>query len=587
MVGLALVVFVSASQIQVPIDPAALDAMAQRYVAYGLPLPPKNAELEQVAFRSKDVFGKVWVSPYGILALVRPHKEMEDLAFNRPLLNGFCGARAFFKVPEELKTFNRLNVERNSSDAFSEDITLAFAIQVHFRGHDEFATGLLISLGTPPPFRRIAESELDDRLSLNAKVALLAKQYWKNQLVETDGDRSTVLTHLERIFKDEPSVESSSDQTLLEGLRLAVSDRSPGKDRGEQLVNRLCNSHQDLSMWGNGPEILAVVDAGFDAIPALLKHLSDVRVTRAVIHANGGGGFEPVRPPAPSVLTVGALCNSILRAYANQDYEDPGQFAKHAAEWWVEAKSKGEASYFAEQMTHMIYGNAAYVTTRAYTRRHRNTFSKLFLAALAKQYAVADTLVWEIREAPISNQEKQRLCVAAMRSGNPNLETSAERVMNALHLAGRDQELKRIFAALPDHITKPAWNDQNARLSCLALDTDSEDVWQTLTDATRRADVDMRLELIEKTDLFGYPTKNYRPFFRFLGAFMDDGAVTNADGHPTVFSYRIQNEAAGLAAKVLGLPTLGPWSTDDQWKTLRQQVKEEIAAKMGNSDAPS
>ena len=591
MVGLLLFSFVSLAQTQPAIDVTALDKMAERYVAYGLPLPAKNAELEQVVYRNRDSFGKIWNLPYGDFVLVRPHREAVDLAFNRPLLDRYSGNRAFRRVPEELKTFEQMfqhmTFERSSSDPFSEDVVLALAIQEHVRGHDDIAGALMTMIGAPTPFRRIATSELDDNRVPTAKIALLAKQYWKNKLVEADADPGAVLVHLERIFKDEPSIELDSDKALIDGLQATPPSPLPGNERGEALVERLRNSHQNLSMWSNSPEVLAVIDAGFDAIPALLNHLSDHRVTRAVVQGHIDAGFGSV-PPAPQwVLPVGELCNSILRAFANKDYEVPEKFAREAEAWWAEAKAKGEAMYLEEQTGRVIYGSAAYVTTRAYTRRYRNTFSKLFMTALAKHYSVIDTLIWEVREAPISSREKQRLCVAAMRSGSPGLMLSAGRVMNALQLPGRDQELLRVYAALPRQISRPSWNDQQVRLASLALDTPNEEVWRTLTEATGRAEADMRLELIQQINPFGMPTKNYRPYLKYLNAFMDDDAIAPGTDHPTIFSLRIRNEATGQAARVFGLPGLGPWSTEDQWKALRRQVRDRIAAQLAADDEAS
>jgi hypothetical protein len=561
---------------QATLDSMALDEMAQKYAAYGLPFPPKSAVLEQAAFRDKDVFGKVWLNPYGDLVLSRPKKETADIAFDRPILNKFSGDRAFIPVPDEIKTFEKFPLERTSSDQFAEDVILALVIQEHVRGHDDIAKFLYASLTNLAPFRRIAESELDDTLPPFTKVALLARQYWENQLVETNCDRRIVLSRLEAIFKDAPSVALPRDLSLLEGLRMTINHATAAPKPCETLVDRLCDSHEALTMWSTSPEILAVIDAGFDAIPALLKHIDDPRVTRATVQSYRGS-FEPVHPSTPYVLTVGSLCNSILRAYANREIETPENFGPSAEAWWKVAKAKSERHYFEEVESQMPYGLATYVITRAYASRYRSEFSNLVTFALQKKYSAAETMIWELREAPVSFGEKQRVCVEAMRSGNSALIIPAERVMNTLKLPARDKELTRVFAALPDHLSRPAWNDQEARLSCLALDSSEENVWKSLTEATRRADTDMRMELIEHTSQFGALTKNYRPFLTYLSAFFDDQSVAG-DDHPTVYSLRVGDEALSLAARVFGITTLTKFSPENQWKDLRKQVKDRIAA---------
>ena len=328
-----------------PVTVAVLDKLVALYRSYDLPLPPPNALLVEGGARG-------WSRNGGELNAAAYLLERSKDGQGAWLLSGtqriYEARTTFTRLSETAKTARRVFLNP-FEPRFFEDGDLIFAAIEHVRHHDAFAREMLRRAVKQGP-RYTDEGELvaPEGASMETRVAFLAMQHWRNEVVQPDSDRAAVAAHIRQVFAREPKVANAEDRAILKRLEVTVSGRYKGADVDERLIDAFCDLTVDRFPEDlPGPQsespcdpLLAVVRRGFDAVPALLRHVGDERLTRAVHPAC-------MRMPT-SLCTVGDLCWTLLLDYTN--WEDPGWLgapdtAKRLAAWWEHARKASERDY--------------------------------------------------------------------------------------------------------------------------------------------------------------------------------------------------------------------------------------------------
>lgn len=333
----------ASAQVEVAPPPhPTLDDVVKEYIRLELPLAPFDAEL--VRREEWQSFGP-WVPP----EQMHKRKLVASLGFKLPPLRegGRPRIRYFWQNlfpvdvhPHELKAVRPTAEAAAGIEA--EPLELAsLAVQCKLLGWDELAARL---------YRQSLDGHEHERHTMDVRPALQARAcaYAEYDLFRPGTDRRILLARLQRLVRDCPQLRNAERERLLRQLEAAVEHRSTAKPGSiEALIDDLSEFHD--SRYGQGEAYWKLIEAGFDAVPALIEHLGDDRLTRADSRALANSDRDPYE------LTVGHICSRILfdLSWHRIEYDtrsDAPMRADRAREWFEQAKKIGEAKWLADEI---------------------------------------------------------------------------------------------------------------------------------------------------------------------------------------------------------------------------------------------
>jgi hypothetical protein len=279
-----------------------------------------------------------------------------------------------------------------------------------------------------------------------------------------------------------------------------------------------------------------------------------------------------------------------------------GEVVRKAAvrAWWEKARKQGEEGYL---LAHVLP-----------TGRHNNFPNDHVLRVLARKYprrlpevyrAVLEDhpgfQSWPVAEAvgnsPLPRPEKLRLFLAATR--HPNLEhrPAALRELKRLDAELFVERLVETLEALPAKPEAPYWMCREATFAGLTRQTADPRAWRALERAGKRADVGLRMEILQRAA--GEPEEGplREERLAFLAAFLDDATLraTPSDpkryeGFPAGHEYpwlEVRNFAALQLAALLKLPEKPkPGCKPEEWAALRAKVRQALRQERARAGRP-
>src|SRR5262249_48037809 len=164
-----------------------------------------------------------------------------------------------------------------------------------------------------------------------------AWNYWIEQLRESDTDWPAITRQLKILLASDPRLDSAANRSLLNSLDATLV---PGKAKPgsiEAMIDDLVQVRKTPAPFQctvTDPKQLRVLQLGFDAVPHLIEHLDDQRLTL-------------------SGDTVGRLAAEMVQGLAgsqfSKDLDDPEHdwtaWKADARAWWEKAKNTKEESY--------------------------------------------------------------------------------------------------------------------------------------------------------------------------------------------------------------------------------------------------
>src|SRR5262249_16804428 len=158
----------------------------------------------------------------------------------------------------------------------------------------------------------------------------LAWRYWAARLTRLRIDRAPLARRLKDLMRKEKSLDTQYNRALMKdlGLALVPSKAKPGSIQA--LVDALVDCRS--SAWIHRPQPDAcywrVVEKGFDAIPILIEHLDDNRLTR-----NKHGRFH-----LRLRHVVGDLLDELAGGKLERNWREKGGPVNKASalKWWLD-----------------------------------------------------------------------------------------------------------------------------------------------------------------------------------------------------------------------------------------------------------
>src|SRR5262249_20251666 len=114
-------------------------------------------------------------------------------------------------------------------------------------------------------------------------LADLAWAHSKNELVRPDTDRARTARRMKALLAAEPRLDTKANRALLKSLEAALVPTTAKPGTVERLMDdrtEMCNRGRPYGEADRHYTRLA--HAGFVAVPALIEHLDDDRLTRSV-----------------------------------------------------------------------------------------------------------------------------------------------------------------------------------------------------------------------------------------------------------------------------------------------------------------
>src|SRR5262249_49250077 len=148
---------------------------------------------------------------------------------------------------------------------------LGLAIQFKMRGWEQLAQAL---------FQKASHNERHE--PPRSTLGKSAWNYWIEQLRESDTDWPAITRQLKILLASDPRLDSAANRSLLNSLDATLV---PGKAKPgsiEAMIDDLVQVRKNLAPFQctvTDPKQLRVLQLGFDAVPHLIEHLDDQRLT--------------------------------------------------------------------------------------------------------------------------------------------------------------------------------------------------------------------------------------------------------------------------------------------------------------------
>lgn len=577
---------------QMPQSPERLlDALLEDYKSYGLPFPPKEAKLALIQpppleIGSFDDNSKEWAKSAVFLL---PHTQRGKAVVAVPLSNLRVNIPKRWKVfpaPSDIAEFQTADVTNywiSSAIAdksvtpmppfnypeFREDAHLiVMAVACHQCGQTSLAN-LFLKRTNPNKY-----PDYDPRNEL----ASMAWNYWIDAFISDGADRKTVANHLSLLLRVLPDYSDEYSTGFIAALKRTVKRAHTTGDKAERLLDRLVvckpseipvqyNPIEETSRLS--PYYLELWKLGFEAVPTLIKHLDDNRLTR----------FQPWIPATsgplvhvPFMHSVSDIAADILQNLSGLETLNQ----KEVEAWWKNAQEDGEEESLMQSALYLKDGK---MTSNPHILhlikwKYPERLAELYETMLTK-YPLGDkSLIGKLLAARYPDDKRAAdLLIQATKSPNPEQSNAAFWALMQTH----DSR----FAPLLIERMAPASSaaPREPRLDCevaanLARYADDRRIWNALEPLLREG---RRYDAISRLLWVGIEGRKRLHAVQFIRRFLNDAWDATPYFPDTRTHISIGDMAAFYMAEDLGIDAynFAAW-TEKEWKLLREKVREAV-----------
>ncbi|MDB5306331.1 MAG: hypothetical protein JWO38_533 [Gemmataceae bacterium] len=485
--------------------------------------------------------------------------------------------------------------------------TFVCAVQLAARGDFATARGLLM---------RFAEGHVgngeDPFKDAPLTLARCYADHLEHRVLQGAANWRDVRARMEVLFDDVPDLKIGQRKALLTDLAATLDAKPPPEGSVEAFLldwaGRPAGSTDSLLPdWAAGPEepvwvhllfnfeagagnapAREIVLRGFDAVPALLALLEDRRVTA---HDAFIGDIE----------RVGDLAGELLQEIAGIPPEnDPLTFrpAKRSPAywrtWWERTRGVKERGYYTSRVFRTNWVGRVTGVNPPAAQIIAHKFPDL-LPALCEEFskragsdADSSGLADAVAAAPRAKEERVKILAAF---------AGREPVARRLDLLGTlarvdveasTQLLLPILAPMPRAAEGPYGGYPEVTAAWVVAEVPDDRVWKEYLRIARRADVGLRLEMIDRLTDAPVGKKNRERLLAYLAAFLNDEAVRDYWAEPKKYGkgspaadfekIAVRDFAAMKLADILGLDDEPDPAWDAiQWAKLRNAVRRKLA----------
>ena len=609
-----LLVLSNPAAAQKPQDPAfLLDLLLDDYQKYGLPFPPEEAKLAliQPSFAIASPLDK-------IAAFVYPTHRRRNAVAAIPLSSLNVKIPVRWKIdfnPPYWDVYEEAEVKNywvDSTVANQLEVVLSFKYPAFSDDQHLILLAILCRqrylLEVASLFLNRAYKGREADYDPRRELADMAWQYWRGAFEHGRVARGAVVSHLRTILQMPYGLDTKSHRSLVADLTLPVKRAEDGDDRVERLLNRLVNCEPRDFSYPNkeavdvsriSPYYVELWRLGYDAVPALLKHLDDSRVTRFVMLFQGVGGqsnfegfdthrFERISDIVREILYdlsgLATLQPQKLEAWWRelQKFEPAERLVSRALD--ADLASTGHTPY----NPHIIH-----LIAWQYPERLADLYETMLTNyPFDRKWLVAEMLV---SRYPDDTRTADLLIQGAASEDMETWRQALVLLLNLKHAQAVPLLVQRI------NQTQSQWNLDMSKspvavVSQIAGRADDSRVFAALEAMARRADTRRRLEVLESVYYHGGQGARSLHLLQFLAKFLDDTServvMVDKRGVPDDPRYfdtyagsgfprlKVGDMAAMYIANAVGIGTSPDktW-TNREWKLLHEKVREALKRK--------
>jgi hypothetical protein len=570
-----------------------LDDLLKQYQALGLPMPPKEAKLVRYEAGGGGIVNrKVQPKVYGVAFQIKAGTETESPCLLRGVYewqpSWDAHAQELAPEPTALK-----DLVEGSGDE------LVLAIQCHARGWGKLAHYLL------------EKSQKEKELPAPNKLIRLAWDYWESRLTQPKIDRAPIAKRLKELIGQDKKLNTKRNRALLKSLSLALvpSKAEPGSIEAliDDLVDYSANAGT-IGIFELEDRYWRIAKLGFEAVPDLIQHLDDDRLTRAMmIGFNNFGSWHLRVRDVVGDLLEGLAAEELMRG-ANGENVGGGWLRRQqgypitvaaASQWWEKARKAGEEPYL---LAHVLPadtdrdGNAQVSVhlLNVILAKYPKHIPALYRMVLDKRPELhSGVLAHAVVRCNLSNKEKLDQLLYAAKHENNAHRLPALYAIKDLDRKQFTELLLTTIDSFPKDVPGPYWTCPEAYIGRLAIETDDPRIWQTLEKVAKRSAFGLRMELLNH---FSDPKESRHKLdrLRLLATFIDDADVWDQNSSPKFdgpgagFPYErleVRDFVALQIARLVGIEVeLNLDRTPNEWAKIRSQVKDALKRELSKKD---
>ena len=579
------------------------DELIASYREMGLPLPPEDAPLVRFEGGTTRAFGDEARKMHQLGFLLKKATDKNSAVL-------LVGTRTF-EIEEPFTVIRPEKAEPDSVEAawgnpFAANAAFAISIQLRARGFEKVAQALqdaslkLEAGDSYSPFRQAAN------LPPKTALAVLAWTHWMNEITRPGIDRAPIAKRMKTLIAVEPALNTDAHRSLLRSLETAIVPGKAAPGSAEALIDSLVDLDDEHGGTGRDepdPRYLKLALLGFEAVPALIEHLDDDRLTRSV--KAGFNNFPTWH------LRVGQVVSELFQEIAADQLggdwlkKQKGQGIDRgtAQAWWDRAKPLGEETYLTSHVLPQDdkRGYPYLLALQIIAAKYPARLPEVFTTVREKR---PDIQIWYVAKAvtksALPRERKLELFLHAADDTNLEHRRAAYWELKNLDEKAFVDRLVKTLDALPSTPQEPYWHCREATFANLVMQTNDPRAWQALLAAAKRADVWLRMQYLNPMDYDNTDAGQRRQRLQFLAQFLDDTEVRQApdrDGVPDMKSkfsgpfagfvfkrLEVRDYAAMEIAAILKQPEYphsgSAWSAE-QWTAFREQVKTALKKEPG------
>jgi hypothetical protein len=331
-------------------------------------------------------------------------------------------------------------------------------------------------------------------------------------------------------------------------------------------------------------------DLGLSAVPLLLQHRDDFRLTRHIeVTSRGDYAWHLRIADVVAQLLNGLGDEPFAYDFLGRDSRGVCLDAAQVNAWWRKHGGEKELAYLLKNVEKRGRGDRRELNepvVQTLGARYPDELVKLVEQKLNARDELLGGLLDPLAKSKAAGAEKERLFLA-MAKGND------EFVRNRALLYLVDMKHKQagplVIAALeklPRTPEKAYWLTDTGALAVVAIFSEDEQVWAALARTAARVDVGQRMELLSGLGC-ARQVENKLRLLRHLKDLLDDKEVRDRESSPlfegpgAAFLFRriaVRDYAAEEFAHALDLPAdPDPTWKEADWTELRRRVRARLA----------
>jgi hypothetical protein len=586
-------------------DKANLKTLWKDYQAYGLPAPPAEAKLALLQGRSVSWTNGKRHQDQHLVLLIRPASGKQ-----RALYWAGCDAGpTWHGLDVRPISAKEASIDKTAALPFESDHgryrtypDLALAIQCYARGWKSLAEELLNRSRQAPkrnPFRRPPPRPRADRTSL----AELAWNHFCNQFAWTKGDRKPIVEKLKKLLAGLHGLDTKAHRNVIADMERTLVAVKTRPESAEAALEGLLDYDDVEGSWlGSGwrgaphntahfnPHYKRLRDLGLAAVPLLLRHRDDFRLTRHIeVTMHGDYTWHLRIADVVAQLLNGLADEPFAYDFLERDGRGVCLDAAHVNAWWKKVGSVKELDYLLKNIEKKPDGGRRELNEpvlQALGARHPGELVKIVEDRLNRQDELLGRFVDALAESKAAGADRERLLLKIARG---NDEYARERALSNLVDMKHKEAAPLLIASLekiPKTPEQAYWLTRTGSLVSVAVWSENEKVWEALVRTARRVDVGQRMQLLKGLGCAKH-VKHKMVFLRLFKWLLDDKEIRDRkssklfEGPCAAYFFErlaVRDFAAEQFAYILGLPAdPEPTWKEADWAKLRQRVRTRLA----------